>query len=71
MKKFIFSFKYISSTPWYVRNDTDDRNAKARKAYSALLIVTPKMPNNEKYKNFSVEVSITLPIYIIKYSQYS
>lgn len=52
------SFRYISSRPWYVKNDTEERNTRARKAFSALLIVTPKMPNNEKYKNFSIDVSI-------------
>ncbi|XKL59228.1 hypothetical protein PGB90_000244 [Kerria lacca] len=50
------SFKYISSAPWFVKNDTHERNIRAKKAYSALLIVTPKMPNNEKYKNFSIDV---------------
>lgn len=44
-------------TPWYVKNDTDERNARARKAYTALLTVTARTPNNEAYRNFSYEVS--------------
>lgn len=43
-------------TPWYVKNDTDERNARAKKAYTALLTVTARTPNNEAYLNFSYEV---------------
>ncbi|XP_046686862.1 atrial natriuretic peptide receptor 1 isoform X1 [Homalodisca vitripennis] len=42
--------------PWYVKGDTDERNARARKAYTALLTVTARTPNNEAYRNFSYEV---------------
>ncbi|XP_025194513.1 atrial natriuretic peptide receptor 1 [Melanaphis sacchari] len=45
-----------SLTPWYVGNDTAERNERAKKAYSALLTVTARTPNNEAYRNFSVEV---------------
>ncbi|XP_054258597.1 atrial natriuretic peptide receptor 1-like [Macrosteles quadrilineatus] len=42
--------------PWFVREDSAERNARARKAYSALLTVTARTPNNEAYRNFSFEV---------------
>ncbi|XP_022162980.1 atrial natriuretic peptide receptor 1 [Myzus persicae] len=45
-----------SLTPWYVGNDTAERNERAKKAYSALLTVTAREPDNEAYRNFSVEV---------------
>ncbi|XP_065214464.1 atrial natriuretic peptide receptor 1-like isoform X2 [Planococcus citri] len=47
---------HSSLTPWYVKNDTYERNERAKKAYSALLIVTARTPNNEEYKNFSSDV---------------
>lgn len=53
----IRSLNYGSLTPWYVGNDTAERNEKAKKAYSALLTVTARTPNNDAYRNFSVEVS--------------
>jgi atrial natriuretic peptide receptor A len=40
-----------------VSNDTTERNERARKAYGALLTVTARTPNNDAYRNFSVEVS--------------
>lgn len=43
-------------------NDTVERNERARKAYGALLTVTARTPNNDEYRNFSVEVS---KIYIV------
>ncbi|XP_050546454.1 atrial natriuretic peptide receptor 1 isoform X1 [Daktulosphaira vitifoliae] len=45
-----------SLTPWYVSNDTAERNERAKKAYTALLTVTARTPNNDAYRNFSVEV---------------
>uniref|UniRef100_A0A1B6L105 Guanylate cyclase n=1 Tax=Graphocephala atropunctata TaxID=36148 RepID=A0A1B6L105_9HEMI len=42
--------------PWYLKGDTDERNARAKKAYTALLTVTARTPNNEAYRNFSYEV---------------
>lgn len=53
-----FSQYLTSLTPWYVKNDTEERNARAKKAYSALLIVTARTPNNDEYQNFSIDVSI-------------
>lgn len=58
-----FSLYHSSLTPWYVKNDTEERNERARKAYSALLIVTARTPNNEEYKNFSIDVSILSTCY--------
>ncbi|CAI6345975.1 unnamed protein product [Macrosiphum euphorbiae] len=45
-----------SLMPWYVGNDTAERNERAKNAYSALLTVTAREPNHEAYRNFSVEV---------------
>lgn len=42
--------------PWYVDNDTIERNEKARKAYSALLTITTRQPDDEEYRQFSKEV---------------
>ncbi|GLG93657.1 Guanylate cyclase [Gryllus bimaculatus] len=42
--------------PWLNESDTDERNARARKAYEALLTVTASTPNNTQYSNFSEEV---------------
>jgi hypothetical protein len=42
--------------PWYVKEDSEERNKRARKAYTALLTVTARTPNNEAYRNFSLEV---------------
>lgn len=50
------SMNAASLTPWHVHNDTDIRNERARKAYTALLTVTARTPNNEAYRNFSSEV---------------
>lgn len=57
---FVWSLRSLNNaslTPWYVGNDTAERNERAKKAYSALLMVTARTPNNEAYRNFSVEVS--------------
>lgn len=43
--------------PWLAERDSDERNARARKAYTALLTVTARTPDNESYRNFSNEVS--------------
>ncbi|XP_011693290.1 PREDICTED: atrial natriuretic peptide receptor 1-like isoform X2 [Wasmannia auropunctata] len=45
-----------SKEPWRVKDDTDERNEKARKAYQALLTVTARTPDNLEYLNFSREV---------------
>ena len=43
--------------PWHSDQDDEERNARARKAYTALLTVTARTPDNEDYRNFSNEVS--------------
>ena len=42
--------------PWYRRNDTDERNALARRAYESLLTITLRKPNSAEYRRFSTEV---------------
>lgn len=44
--------------PWYVEEDTLERNERARNAYSALLTVTARQPEDEIYRNFSNEVKL-------------
>ncbi|XP_052125058.1 atrial natriuretic peptide receptor 3 isoform X2 [Frankliniella occidentalis] len=47
--------------PWHADEDPAERNERARKAYSALLTVTARTPDNEVYRNFSTEVSPVPP----------
>lgn len=47
---------HVLSQPWFDENDTDENNARARKAYTALLTVTPKQPDNEDYIRVSNEI---------------
>jgi hypothetical protein len=42
--------------PWYRANDTEERNAKARRAYEALMTVTLRKPNSTEYMEFSDKV---------------
>lgn len=42
--------------PWYIEDDTVERNEKAKNAYSALLTVTARQPDDEEYRKFSKEV---------------
>ena len=37
-------------------SDSEERNARARRAYQALLTVTIRTPDNEEYLNFSREI---------------
>ncbi|XP_030020680.1 atrial natriuretic peptide receptor 1 isoform X3 [Manduca sexta] len=45
-----------SKEPWKVENDTDERNEKARRAYSAVLTVTSPAPEKKEYLDFSDQV---------------
>lgn len=45
-----------SLEPWKLENDTDERNLKAKEAYTAMLTVTTMTPEDEKYLNFSTKV---------------
>ena len=47
--------KNQSEKPWHREGD-DERNAKARKAYEALMTVTLRKPDSLEYKKFSEEV---------------
>ncbi|CAK1545472.1 unnamed protein product [Leptosia nina] len=45
-----------SKEPWKVEGDTDERNEKARRAYSAVLTVTSPVPEKKEYLEFSDKV---------------
>ncbi|EDV94937.1 GH13987 [Drosophila grimshawi] len=47
---------YMTSLPWYDKNDTDFNNERAKKAYTAMLTVTPKQPNDDAYTKVSNEI---------------
>lgn len=42
--------------PWFVESDTDDNNNRAREAYTAMMTVVAKQPDDQAYLNFSDEV---------------
>ena len=42
--------------PWYVEGDTDDNNNRAKNAYTALLQLIARQPEDDDYKKFSNEV---------------
>ena len=42
--------------PWYRADDPEDRNAKAKRAYEALMTVTLRKPDSADYRQFSREV---------------
>jgi atrial natriuretic peptide receptor A len=42
--------------PWHRDYDTAENNAKAKKAYEALMTVTLRKPTSPEYKNFSKTV---------------
>lgn len=56
---FFFTFRvpHLTSQPWFDKNDTKENNLRARKAYTAMLTVTPKQPNDDEYTRVSNEVS--------------
>ncbi|KAL0868345.1 hypothetical protein ABMA27_007864 [Loxostege sticticalis] len=45
-----------SKEPWKVANDTDERNERARRAYSSVLTVTSPAPEKKEYLEFSDRV---------------
>ncbi|XP_068157470.1 atrial natriuretic peptide receptor 1 isoform X1 [Drosophila tropicalis] len=47
---------YLTSRPWYDKNDTNVNNERARKSYTAMLTVTPKQPNDNEYTRVSNEI---------------
>lgn len=53
----IFGSMKKDSRPWYDEKDGEDnRNAKAKKAYEALLTITTRKPEDDEYQKFSNEV---------------
>ncbi|XP_071116502.1 atrial natriuretic peptide receptor 1-like [Haliotis cracherodii] len=52
----LFSSKNQSARPWYREDDSEERNAKARKAFEAVMTVTLRKPDSPEYHNFSEEV---------------
>ncbi|XP_035782978.1 atrial natriuretic peptide receptor 2-like isoform X2 [Anopheles albimanus] len=52
------SMAATKNPPWYSRNDTDERNQKAKEAYTALLQVVAREPEDEEYQQFSNEVKM-------------
>ena len=45
--------------PWYRSNDTEARNAAARRAYESVLTVTLSRPDNDEYRKFTETVRQT------------
>lgn len=45
-----------SKEPWKVETDTDERNERAKRAYSAVLTVTSPAPEKKEYLEFSEKV---------------
>ncbi|XP_064645636.1 atrial natriuretic peptide receptor 1-like isoform X3 [Lineus longissimus] len=52
----LFSSKEESERPWFRAGDSDKLNAKAKKAYEALMTVTLRKPDSPEYHVFSDEV---------------
>ncbi|KAL7634174.1 UNVERIFIED_CONTAM: hypothetical protein RMT77_015503 [Armadillidium vulgare] len=48
----LFSGILENYQPWFDPKDTSDRNRKAREAFSALLTITARVPDNPTYKKF-------------------
>ncbi|KAK7474181.1 hypothetical protein BaRGS_00034589 [Batillaria attramentaria] len=48
--------KNDSQKPWHRDSDTAENNAKARKAYEALMTVTLRKPTSPEYRKFSEQV---------------
>ncbi|XP_050335599.1 atrial natriuretic peptide receptor 1 isoform X2 [Bactrocera neohumeralis] len=47
---------HIAWRPWYDKNDTTENNERARKAYTAILTLTPKQPDDEAYTTVSNKI---------------
>lgn len=50
----LFFSKAKLEQPWY--DEKSDDNEVAREAFQSLMTITLKKPNDEKYRNFSMEV---------------
>jgi len=53
----VFS-KWVLERPWYRSNDTEERNAAARRGYEAVLIVTLRHPDSREYEQFAQRVRL-------------
>ncbi|XP_053969377.1 atrial natriuretic peptide receptor 1 [Anastrepha ludens] len=49
---------HLTWKPWYDKNDTEENNERARKAYTAILTLTPKQPNDEDYIKVSNKIKV-------------
>ncbi|XP_036328635.1 atrial natriuretic peptide receptor 1 [Rhagoletis pomonella] len=47
---------HLTWKPWYDKNDTEENNERAHKAYTAILTLTPKQPNDEDYTKVSNKI---------------
>lgn len=45
-----------SLEPWKVEGESEEENSRAKEAYTAMLTVTTRTPEDEKYRNFSTKV---------------
>ncbi|XP_065092696.1 atrial natriuretic peptide receptor 1 isoform X1 [Ochlerotatus camptorhynchus] len=55
----IFSSMAATKIPsWFMTNDTEERNMKAKNAYTAMLQVVARQPEDEQYRRFSEEVKL-------------
>lgn len=55
----IFSSMAATKIPsWHMANDTEERNLKAKNAYTAMLQVVARQPEDEEYRRFSEEVKL-------------
>lgn len=52
----IFGSIQTQSKPWKVETDTDENNESARKAFTSLLTVTTRQPDDQNYLKFSEQV---------------
>jgi len=68
---FLFSPPDERYRPWYVEGDSRERNERARKAYTALLTITARTPDTEKYRTFSAEASIQYVRFVNEVANYA
>ena len=52
----IFGSIQTQAKPWFVENDTPDNNELAKDAYTSLLTVSTRQPDDEAYLEFSGKV---------------
>lgn len=52
----IFGSIQTQSKPWKVDTDSDEKNKLARKAFTSLLTVSTRQPDDKNYLEFSEQV---------------